>query len=413
MRRLAGSCTPSNALRPALATALLALVAAPGLAAGPPTLAEALKRGRAVASLRYRYEEVRDDAAGDRHARASTLRTVLGYGTLSYRGWSLYAEAENVAVIGSELFANAGAGSRDNGVRDRPVVADVAGTEIQQAILRYQSDAWRLALGRQEILIGDQRFVGNVGWRQNHQSFDAVRADGSLGGLRLGYSFLDRVNRISGDSRKLAGHLVNVGFDLQNFGEFSLYGLLLDYREAAFAALSTSTWGLEFAGRRARGGRLALLYEIELAEQRDWADNPLEVDAGYSFVMLGAALPRLTVKLGWEVLEGSPTDGQLGTPLGTLHEFNGWADRFLTTPADGLEDLHLEIEGKAGRIDWLVRYHDFGAQSGAASYGDELDLRLLYRAPNDLRLGLKGALYDADRFAADTDKWMVWAEWGF
>ena len=52
-------------------------------------------------------------------------------------------------------------------MRDRPVVADPADTEINQALIRYQGDKWRVAAGRQEILLGDVRFVGNVGWRQN------------------------------------------------------------------------------------------------------------------------------------------------------------------------------------------------------------------------------------------------------
>ena len=34
-------------------------------------------------------------------------------------------------------------------------------------------------------------------------------------------------------------------------------------------------------------------------------------------------------------------DGQLQTPLATLHAFNGWADMFLTTPANGLQDLYF------------------------------------------------------------------------
>ena len=34
--------------------------------------------------------------------------------------------------------------------------------------------------GLQEILIDNHRFVGNVGWRQNHQSFEAARVTWDL-----------------------------------------------------------------------------------------------------------------------------------------------------------------------------------------------------------------------------------------
>lgn len=395
----------------ALLTCLLAAAIVPAGADGE-TLREALSTGKVTLDLRYRYEDVRDDAVGEKHARASTLRTALGYRTRLYRGFSFELEAESVAVLGNELFANRGAGSRDNGVSDRPLVADVAGTEIQQAVLRYLGNRWRLAAGRQELRLGDERFVGNVGWRQNRQSFDALRVDSSLGGLRFSYFLIDRVNRISGGSQELAAHLLNVGFDLQNVGRFTLYGYLLDYREPAASGLSTATWGLEFAGkrRRLRGG--SWLYEVEHARQSDHADNPSRIDVGYSFLMAGAALPRLTLKLAWERLEGSADDGQLRTPLATLHRHNGWADRFLVTPTEGLEDLSLQLGGRLGQIGWLLRHHDFAAASSSRSYGRELDLELTWASQQGVELGLKGALYEADGFAADTRKWMLWASWG-
>ena len=215
----------------------------------------------------------------------------------------------------------------------------------------------------------DERFVGDVGWRQNHQSFDALRVDNSsLGGLRFTYIFVDRVNRVFGDSLEFTGHLLNTSFDLQNFGKFTLYGYLLDYRDAATAEQSTSTWGLELAGRRRLTFRTEALYEIEHAEQSDYADNPRAVDAGYSSLMIGVGLRRANLRLAWEQLDGSPADGRFTTPLATLHEWNGWADRFLETPTDGLEDLYLQVDGEVGPLAWLVRYHDFGAQS--AGVGD-------------------------------------------
>ena len=44
------------------------------------------------------------------------------------------------------------------------------------------------------------------------------------------------------------------------------------------------------------------------------------------------------MKLGFERLEGNGTVA-LQTPLATLHAFNGWADKFLSTPANGLRDV--------------------------------------------------------------------------
>ncbi len=419
---------PIPTLRPAvLAVAMLAASMAasaeptteppaepgPGAAVEKKTLAQALSQGKPSIQLRYRFESVSEDAR-PRDAHASTLRTALGYETGEYEGWSLFAEAENVTAIGNDLYDNRGAGSLNNGVSDRPVVADPALTEVNQAALRYRGGSWTAALGRQEIALGDARFVGNVGWRQNHQSFDALRLDvESLERVRVTYAFVDRVHRIFGDGQDLAGHLVNAAVDAGKAGTLTLYGYLLDYRELAAAGGSTATWGVELAGKRALGEGVSILYEVEYARQSDYADNPGTVEADYTFGMLGAALPKLTAQLGWEVLEGSSGAGRFTTPLATLHKYNGWADKFLATPATGLEDLYLQLDGKAASFDWLVRYHDFNAERGGASYGSELDLQLLYRAPHGVVVALTGALYDADRFSTDTDKWMLWATWSF
>ena len=370
------------------------------------SLGQALKKGKPVLSFRYRYEDVTDDAVGDKHARASTLRTVVGYETLPYKGWSAYLEAENVSVLGNDDYRNLGAGSLGNGVTDRPVVADPALTEINQAFVQWQGGGNKLRLGRQEVLLGDHRFVGHVGWRQNHQSFDALSYSNTAHDrVSFFYGFLDNANRITGANLEMASHLANVGIKLGAAGKLTLYGYLLDFDTAV--ALSTQTFGAELAGKRKLSEDTSFLYELEFADQSDAGDNPFDVSAGYRFVMLGAAFKKVTVKVGYEVLEGSPGDGRFTTPLATLHKFNGWADKFLNTPATGLEDLYLQLSGKIGKVSWTVFYHDFSADTGGASYGDELDLQLLYKSRWKQVFGLKGALYSAEDHAADTDKWML------
>ena len=411
-----GSSSKPHWRSPVTAAAALLLALTP---AGPaalraedePSFRDALADGKVTLDLRYRFESVGDDSP-DSDARASTLRTVLGYRTRAYRGFSFQIEAENVTAVGNDLYDNLGWQRLRNGMPDRSVVADPAITEINQALLRYRGGSWQVAVGRQEVVLGDARFVGNVGWRQNHQSFDAVRIDNfSLGGLGLSYAFLDEVHRITGESRDLAGHLLNTSFELQNAGKFTLYGYLVDYQDPGLSRLSTATWGLEFAGKRRLVGGRSLLYEAELATQSDYAGNASDVDVGYLSLMLGLALPQVTVKLAHESLEGG-AGGQFETPLATLHKFNGWADKFLDTPLFGLEDTYLQLSGKLGEVGWLVRYHDFEAEARSLSYGQELDLQLTWTCAKGVLLGLKGALYEADSHSFDTRKWMVWASYG-
>jgi len=378
---------------------------------------EAMKEGETNLSFRYRFETVDQDPL-TKEAYASTLRTTLNYRTGVFRGFSLFLEAENVAaVIDDDSYANAGAGSLNNGVTGRPVVADPEITEINQAYLRYTSGKTTLTAGRQALNIGDQRFVGTVGWRQNHQSFDALTVStGRIPKTALSYSFVDNTNRIFGDNKAMASHLLNAAVDLP-VGKLRLYGFLLDYDRLTDAGLSTRTFGAEISGATAMStsplGVSKFLWELELAQQADAGDNPRDVDVGYLHAMVGGVFPAVTIKAGYEVLEGNPADGRFLTPLATLHKFNGWADKFLVTPPNGIEDLYLSISGQAKKIKWLAVYHDFEAESSGTSYGSEVDLQATYKTAWGQTFGLKGAFYEADDFSSDTNKLWFWTAWSF
>ena len=376
------------------------------------SLKEALAQGEPVVSFRYRLESVEQDGF-DKDALASTLRTTLGYRTKPYKNFSVFLEAEDVTDIGtSDEYDNRGAGDAWNGVEDRPVIADPEGTEMNQAYLRWQNDDSTFTVGREEFNWSDQRFIGNVGWRQNHQTFDgATFLNHSLDKLDVTYQFIDNVNRIFRSNAPMQSHLLSGKIDLP-VGAIDLYGLYLDYDEAV--EQSTATYGLEWTGTHELEGGAKLLWEAEYADQQDAADNPNAISADYTHLVFGATLsPKLTIKAGWEILSGSPADGQFQTPLATLHKWNGWADKFLSTPDNGLEDLYLALNGKAGELSWIVVLHDFSSESAGIDYGTELDAQLSYKLSWGQTLALKAAQYDADQFATDTTKLWLYTTYQF
>jgi len=382
------------------------------------TLGEALRRGKASMNFRYRFEAVSDEAAAvkDKNAYASTLRTTLSYRSLPFHGVSGFLEAENVVVVGDdEAFNNKGGGALSNGVTDRPVVADPELTAVNQAFLGIDSlPDTTIRLGRQEILLGNVRFVGNVGWRQHHQSFDAVKIDNrSLANTTLSYIYIDQANRIFGDHKSMMSHLANGSYRISEIGTLTGYVYLLDYDEAVDAPLSTSTLGVNFTGNRQIQSDRRILFEVELAQQSDYGDNPGRVDARYYKVEGGVGLSGINAKAGLEILEGSPEDGKFTTPLATLHAYNGWADKFLVTPVNGLQDLYVSIGGSYGRFAAVGIYHDFKASTGNADYGTEIDIQATYRSPWNQVFGLKAALYNADTHSSDTNKLMLWSSYGF
>ncbi len=377
----------------------------------PTSLREALEAGKYYVAFRYRLEQVGDDAPAvrDKDALASTLRTVLGYRSKSFAGFSFFLEAENVTAIGNDqLYRNAGAGDLGNGVTGRPVVADPEITEINQALLQLEAGGTTLQAGRREITIDNHRFVGHVGWRQNHQSFDNFTfLNSSLAKVDFSYHFIHNVNRIFGDNKPMESHLGHAAIDLGNSGKLSLYAYLLDYDNPGDSVLSTDTFGIRYTGSSPWGSG-KLLYNLEYADQSDGGDNPLNVSAAYYLAEVAGAFPKVTVKAGYEVLEGSLGSGRVTTPLATLHAFNGWADKFLSTPATGLEDLYLNLSGSIKKAKWMAVYHDFSANSGSRDYGTELDLQLTYKADWGQTFGIKAAFYDADTHAFDSDKVWFW-----
>jgi hypothetical protein len=380
----------------------------------PTDLRSALLGGDWWIKLRLRYEDVDQDGF-DKDAHALTLRTVLGYETGAWHGLSAGLEFEDVSAIGGDDTYD----STVNGNDDRPVIADPDSTEINQVFLRYRyEDVLDAHLGRQYIILDNSRFIGDVVWRQNQQTFDAASAAFDLPlSLDGFYAYVANVDRINSElspvgDAPMDSHLIHMERSFEGWGTLSVYDYFLDFEDADFHYGSTNSLGARFAGRHGLGERLDLLYGAELAHQTDVGDNPEDVSATYRLLELGAKVGIVTGKVGWEVL-GGDGNAAFQTPLATLHAFNGWADKFLVTPDDGLEDLFLLLGVKVGKGNLSAIYHDFRADEGGAEYGSEIDLLFTWPVTQELTFGVKYADYSADDFATDTRKAWAWLEASF
>ncbi len=96
------------------------------------------------------------------------------------------------------------------------------------------------------------------------------------------------------------------------------------------------------------------------------------------------------------------------TPAATLHKFQGWADKFLATPAAGIDDKYITVSGKLRGASVALTYHRFEAESGSADYGSEWDLAVNKKLTDHLGLLLKFARYREDGLSTDTTKsWLM------
>ncbi len=375
------------------------------------SLASAVTSGDAHVSLRYRYEFVDQDGFSD-NANASTVRLRLNYKTGNWENWSGFVEFDYIAELLLKNFNNLGGSSPD---RDRyPVVADPKGSDLNQLYLDYSPSAQsKVRLGRQRIVLDNHRFVGDVGWRQNTQTFDA------LGYTFTGwknteafYSYITIVRTILGNDvpsgrQDTDNHLLNVKVKLSEDWTVVPYYYYIDNNDVA--VFSTATIGARLTGK-ATVGENKFGVVAEFATQSDAANNPVNYDAAYFNLGVTWTLNNgLSLGLAWESLGGDQnvSGAAFRTPLATLHAFQGWADKFLVTPHGGIDDIFVTVKYKVDKWNFTGVYHDFSAESGSADYGSEIDFAAARSLGDRYGVLFKAAFYDADQHATDTSKFWI------
>lgn len=381
-----------------------------------------IKKGAFYGDVRYRYETVDQDGPAPitDDATASTIRARLGFKTGVYRDFQALFETDIVGKLGDEDYNDG-----KNGFTQFPVIADPHTVELNQLWLSWAGIPDSVVkIGRQVINIDNQRFVGSVGWRQNDQTFDAASIENkSVENLALSYTYVRTVNRVFGHEHPQGDwggdtHLAHASYAFAPWLNAATYGYWLDFDIAP--ASSDKTYGLRLTGDVPVDDAWTFFYEAEAAKQYDHGDNTADYDESYYLLAPGIKGHGLTLQAGFESLGGDGT-AAFQTPLATLHAFNGWADKFLTTPANGLEDAYAKVSYKVSGVNKMVDdtvfdavYHDFNAEETSADYGTEWNLQISRTFKTEKTTypfkewsaSIKYADYDAEDLFTDTQK--VW-----
>ena len=369
------------------------------------TFTEMFTQGQANIAFRYRYEYV-DQENFSRDANASTIRTRLSFLTDEYNNLSFFAELENINEVLSDNF-NAGGGNTPDRT-EFPTVADPNGTEFNQAWLNWNIGNNALKVGRQMMILDNQRFVGAAGWRQNGQTFDAVRFDWQLSNSRLLLAYVDQANRVLGEDVPGGRHdnasvLINWAYQINERHRF--VGYHYDIENKDVAAFSTAIFGASY-NTNWQWNDYRVNFGLEYATQSDQDNNPVDYTANYWSLDAGLQIGSVNVFIGHEVLTGDANreGAAFRTPLASQHGIHGWADQFINTPDAGLEDNFIGIKGKHNSLSWELAYHTYDAESGDADYGDELNAKISKQINEKYSLLLKAADYNSDSFAQDVTK---------
>jgi hypothetical protein len=166
--------------------AILLLASSPVLCAGTPEVtpppAPAEQWITPTIDIRARYEFGDTDGLDQSHA--FTFRERLGLKTKAWNGFSAFVEGEFSQAAVDDYNANAGPEANPYDPANT-VISDPETNELNQGFLQYEGFDTVAKAGRQRIIYDNAAFIGNVGWRQNEQTYDAISlSNKSIDGLR-------------------------------------------------------------------------------------------------------------------------------------------------------------------------------------------------------------------------------------
>jgi hypothetical protein len=368
-----------------VATMLLAALPATAeeMAANPQgeTLLDSIRQGTNMSSfrLRYEYDDLSGSPLADKFAEGLTLRSLVGWKSASFDHFSFAAQMIDVGKLQDHFNDSTTglqaitAGSNQPGRLGYAKIVDPDYTGINQLYLDWTGlQGTRVRLGRQQVNLDNVRFVGDSGFRQVMQVFDGVSVlnqslpdtDAYLaryGAVRQ----VDTVLRTGGhlDIAHVEYHLSPTE-SLVGYGYFSTFDDL-GFGQAWFGAApanaqanqSNKILGLRLDGAHPLDAGWKALYTAEYAKQNAFQGGDGRIDAYYYKVGGGASYDNLSLRVDQEKLSSNNGLYAFQTPFGTNHLFQGWTDKFLVTPAEGLIDSFISGSCKYGNVSFLADFH--------------------------------------------------------
>lgn len=358
---------------------------------------------------RYEFREV----DGLDASNALTIRARLGFTLGDFNGFSAFAEAEGTQGLIEDFRSNpTGSSSTSPYVKGNTPIADPNNIELNRAWVQYKKDGFLAKVGRQRIIHNNAAFIGNVGWRQNEQTFDAAQLSYQKDAYSINYAYSNRVQRIFGNDANdaLPGpplhdfegefHFLNGSYKT-DIGTIGGYLYLIDVDNNSNVGES-NTYGAFY---KKEG-----LY-VELAGQSGTSTRGGvgDYDDLYAHAIYSTTSAAGTFSAGIEYL-----GGDFKTPFATVHAFNGFADAFALNRIglsdqgglyDGLTDIYVGYsqKGLPGGLVLKTFAHYFMDDKLDEVYGYELDAVLIKAFRPNLKGILKASYFGAENNSGYSD----------
>lgn len=416
----------------------------------PSTIMDAFTMGTPMTSFRLRYENVNQQgnaptltpATPLEDANALTLRSLIGWKTAVFNNFSFTAQLINVRKLDSDFndsTPTSGAftsGSNQPNKLAYAKVVDPDYTGINQLYVDLSGiQNTNVRLGRQQINLDNVRFIGDIGFRQVMQVFDGISiSNKSIPDTEVYLSHLEAVQQVNTGLRTNGAlDIAHVKYKLTPTESLIGYGYFSSFSDLGFgtawlanatANQSNQIIGLRLNGAHPIGPDLRVLYTAEFAHQGNYQGGDSRIDANYYKVGGGIGVNNFSIRADQELLGSNNGTYAFQTPFGTNHLFQGWVDKFLTTPKEGFRDSFVTATYKYSNFVFSGEYHTFNsdfdfttATAGKGNkYGTEVDVAVAYNYSKNISTRIEygkfseGAQYltSASRFR-DTNKFWLTA----
>lgn len=394
------------------------------------TFLDSVKAGKPMTNFRLRYESVDQDTFQPApnqtkkldSANGVTLRSLIGWQTAPFHNFSFAAQITDVHEF-TNNFNDRRENISESGKANYANIVDPGFTDINQLFVDWTGiKNTKVRVGRQVVNLDNVRFIGDIAFRQNTQVYDGFSVlNKSIPNTEFFVAHFDQVRQINTELRQGDIDIFNAKYRISPTEAVTGYAYLVDIANLSQNGgnpiapgtvaqggnglgasqdlnpldktdASSKIFGLRLDGVRKIDDDWKVLYTAEYAKQADLAGGSPLIDAHYIKLGGGAAYDVWSLRLDHESL--SSNDGKYGfqTPLGTNHLFQGWADYFIVTPRQGIEDTFLTLNGSIDKFKIYAEYHVMQSDEKFATfngklgddYGTEFDMSVAYPVTSKL-----------------------------
>ena len=361
------------------------------------TFMDSIKEGKNLTSFRLRYENVSQDGNAPvitpaqplKDADALTLRSLIGWQTAPYHNFSFGAQLIDVSKLSDNFNDSTPLSGPFNPAANQPnklayaKVVDPDYTGVNQLFVDWTGiKNTKFRLGRQQVNLDNVRFIGDIGFRQVMQVFDGVSVmNKSIPDTEVYLAHFEAVRQINTKLRSEGAlEVANIRYRISGTEFLVGYGYLSSFEDlglgnAWFGAASLNnpgklninadqsnkTFGLRLDGIHPFNPNFRALYTAEYAIQTDYSGGDSRINADYYKIGGGLGFDNLNVRIDQELLGSNDGKYAFQTPFGTNHLFQGWVDKFLATPKEGIRDTFVTATYRFEDFLFFADYHVFNS----------------------------------------------------